>query len=500
MNMKFYTVLFMVFIGVMTFGGCTNDTMASSDSSSANGTDPSKITSLQAAVDLARPGDTIDASQYTNITQYEANINKAVTIQNFSNLDGKTLTVSADGVVLSNIGNVGVMTNSSLKISGSSLSSLSIAQSSAQQSLYCGRGDSARTRPPKVELLSSSVSSGVSINIENAALTVNDITTDKIKFNANGTQLTIEDSSSNIGRIETDKICQVVLEDGTSDTIPCSKDKIDVTDDGKLTQINMQAAESLILTKLSPDSGLVTTMKEGETIDFSKLEVIGTYMASGAVTVYTAKLTYNLQSTYTQLEENFTIKIDGNPAYIRTDRVGQNVVGFDWSSLAPGYHQASIESDFGNLGSEYKYNFEITVYEANLTPELIGIEADLRYVRSTNKYLADETLDLSGLKILGEYRVVSSLSGTTTYKEEIEGYTLSIADGAVLTTDMTAVVVSYQGLNTTIPITVSPSCRVTLYYGYKTESYLIENPTTIAEPEVNRPGYWQGKFKSSQTR
>ncbi|MBR6061633.1 MAG: hypothetical protein IKP67_06125, partial [Spirochaetales bacterium] len=408
--------------------------------------------------------------------------------KNFPDLGGASLNVAAEGVVLSNIGNAGVNTNASLKISGSSLSSLNIT------SIDMGRGSAAKTRPPRVELLSSDLSSDITVALENAYLTVNDITADRIALNADNAQLTIEDNTSVINNILTDKECKVVLEDGTSDTIPCSTDKITVTGSGKLTQVNMQAAESLILTKLSPESGLITTMKEGESIDFSSLEVIGTYMASGAVTVYTAKLTYDLQTTFTKLERDFTVKIDGLTAYQR-DNGEASETGYNWQSLTPGYHQGVISCDFGDTAADYTYNFEVTVYEDSLEPELIGIEVD--YSGVTIEYLASQTLDLSGLKVKGLYQVESIFAGTTTYKEEITDYALSVASGTELTEEMTSDIVSYNGKTAVIPLTVYPSCRVILHYGYKTEVRMIKQYATIIEPEVSRPGYTQGTYKIS---
>ncbi|MBR6201123.1 MAG: hypothetical protein IKQ61_12770, partial [Spirochaetales bacterium] len=377
-----------------------------------------------------------------------------------------------------------VTTNSSLKISGSSLSSLSIASIDD-----LGRGEFVKPRPPRVELLSSDVSSDVVIALDNAALTIHDVSADNVKFNADNTQLTVEDSTSVIGRFETDKDCKVVLEDGTSDTIPCVLDKMDIGAHGKLTQVNMQAAESLILTKLSPESGLITTMKEDESIDFSKLEVIGTYMATGAVTVFTAKLTYDLQSTFTKLEKDFSVKIDGSLAYKREN--GEPVdTGYVWSSLEAGYHNAVIEkNDFPDKAEDYAYETMLTVYEKQITPVLVSIEADTTYAHT--EYLAGETLDLSDLIVRGVYEVNSTFAGTTSYTEEISNYTQDTSNGTVLTANK-SVVISYQGKTATVSITVIPSCVVTLHYGYKTVSYLTAKGAKIKEPlpfENERLGY-----------
>ncbi|MBP5705703.1 MAG: hypothetical protein J6W76_00340, partial [Spirochaetales bacterium] len=317
----------MITIVFLTFIGCQNEVEKivyadkTTDGEQGGQVTPpqnnTKITSLQVAINTAEPGSIIDFSdpKYSTITTIEPliTIEKAVTIKNFDNLNGTSLQIDSDGVVLSNVKNVGVTTNSSLKISGSSLSSLNIG------AVDTGRGESVvKSRPPKVELLSSDVSSDVIIAIENAALTVFDVTADNIRFDANDTQLTIENKDSVIKNILTGKKCRLVLEDGTSDTIPCSDQKISVSGTGQLTQVNMQAAETLILTKLSPESGLVTTMKPDESIDFSSLEVIGTYQKSGAITIYEAGLTYEFVDTVTKLEDVFRIKIGNDTVYTST--------------------------------------------------------------------------------------------------------------------------------------------------------------------------------------
>ncbi|MBR6200250.1 MAG: InlB B-repeat-containing protein, partial [Spirochaetales bacterium] len=451
------------------------------------------ITSLQVAINSAKPNDVIDLTdpKYSEITTIEQSIsvNKAVTIKNFPDLGGASLNVAAEGVVLSNIGNAGVNTNASLKISGSSLSSLNIT------SIDMGRGSAAKTRPPRVELLSSDLSSDITVALENAYLTVNDITADRIALNADNAQLTIEDNTSVINNILTDKECKVVLEDGTSDTIPCSTDKITVTGSGKLTQVNMQAAESLILTKLSPESGLITTMKEGESIDFSHLEVIGTYMASGAVTVFTAKLTYNLQSSFTKLETDFTVSIDGALAYKRENGEPVNT-GYDWSSLTAGYHNAIIESDFADRSSEYANKFEIAVTDKNVEYSLVHLEVDTSKMKKT-EYLSDETLDLTGLEVIGTYHAdaVMTFAPDQTHPLSDTDYAVSLANGSDLTTDIAKTVtitVSANGSDLTadFEIMLHPSCYVTYNYGYKQETVRVKKNSVVAEPDTSiRNGY-----------
>ena len=520
MNKNLMAIL--ITIVFLTFIGCQNEVEKivyvdkTTDGEQGGQVTPpqnnTKITSLQVAINTAEPGSIIDFSdpKYSTITTIEPsiNINKAVTIKNFDDLKGASLNVSADGVVLSNLGKTSVTTNSSLKISGSSLSSLNIG------AVDTGRGEPiVKSRPPKVELLSSDVSSDVIIAIENAALTVFDVTADNIRFDANDTQLTIENKDSVIKNILTDKKCRLVLEDGTSDTIPCSDQKISVSGTGQLTQVNMQAAETLILTKLSPESGLITTMKQDESIDFSSLEVIGTYQKSGAITIYEAGLTYEFVDTVTRLEDVFRIKIGNDTVYtsIGLDendvRIGQ-YADFDWTTLQPGYHQAIIEKDFANTALDYRYKFRIAVIDKNVEYHLSDLTVDISNMKKKT-YLADETLDLTGLVVKGTYHADAVLAAVDDYEKVLlpSEYTVTPAEGYELTTDVeknikVTVSANDSDKSAEFEVTVKPSCYVTFNYGYKQEIVRIEQDTKIEKPEPVRCGYefkgWYSNVERTQ--
>ncbi|MBP5449240.1 MAG: hypothetical protein J6Y01_03900, partial [Spirochaetales bacterium] len=107
------------------------------DVESNNGTnnnDTGKISSLQEVIDKASDGDSIDLSeaQYSTITNYNATINKAVTISgNSTSLKDGTLTVASDNVSISGITNASVtasseLKNGSLKIASSTLKNLTV--------------------------------------------------------------------------------------------------------------------------------------------------------------------------------------------------------------------------------------------------------------------------------------------------------------------------------------------------------------------------------------
>ncbi|MBP5706124.1 MAG: hypothetical protein J6W76_02480, partial [Spirochaetales bacterium] len=365
--------------------------------------DSNKITSLQILInsDKVQNGTLkeIDLSQYPDIDDYSATINKAVTITNGNDLKGASLNVVTDGVKLDGIKGASVTTQSSLKISSSSLSSLNIAAvSSPSANMIVGRGDIS-TQPPVVEVDNTEVADDVSVGIANAYLTVEKFTAKKnISLDAVNVQLTINDKKSNIKEIKTEHVCQVILEDGTSDTIP----KPNVSGDGELKQINMKAAGEMKLLALTPMSGLTTVAKQGEAIDFSTAVVLGTYQADDGVTVFKAGgLSYNLTETFSKLEKDFKISIkDKGVVYEKN----QNVSTFSWTSLTAGKYTAVIDIDYQYKETSYKsYEFEIVIIGAAEHQTEIVIPTftltDIEVQKGSEKieYAEGEPLNLSGL-------------------------------------------------------------------------------------------------------
>ena len=128
MKFKFLTLL--VIFNIFAVISC-QQTQTPSGSSSSNVND-NKITSLKTVVDKASEGSTIDLSQYSDITDWNVNINKAITISN-GTINSGELTITASGVTLDNIkGSANVTTNSSMKISGSSIGNLTIGESDSR--------------------------------------------------------------------------------------------------------------------------------------------------------------------------------------------------------------------------------------------------------------------------------------------------------------------------------------------------------------------------------
>ncbi|MBP5450568.1 MAG: hypothetical protein J6Y01_10695, partial [Spirochaetales bacterium] len=138
--MKHVKYIILVIIAVMMMTSCIYDqimalsteqsgTAQTNNDSGNNGgnisggeNDSNKIKTLQAVIDdpNIKDGSEIDLSNYLDITDYKATINKSVTIKNGS-IHGEALTIRKEGVVLSNVQQVSVNTNSSMKISSSML-------------------------------------------------------------------------------------------------------------------------------------------------------------------------------------------------------------------------------------------------------------------------------------------------------------------------------------------------------------------------------------------
>ena len=453
-----------------------------------------KITSLRVAIEMADYGDVIDftAEKYNEITDFSnVNINKALTITNFGNMKSETITVSADGVWLNNIGSVSITTNSSLKISGSSLASLNIINVETSSANESGRGGTSAAfagrssdKAPTVEVSDTIVSDEVTLGIAGAYLSVDklDAADAILNLDAANTKLAIADRQTNIKEIKTDKICQVILENGTSDNIPTPN----VSGEGELKQIDMKAAGTLKLLALTPMSGLTTVVKKGEAIDFGNVIVLGTYQADDGVTVFKANgLSYNLTETFSKLEKEFTISIGTDEVY----KNGENVSAFDWTALDAGEHSAKIDCECSKDDSYKAYEFSITVTEeAELpTPTLTAIEVYLGANIGTT-YLAGDTLDLGTMLVMGVYK-----AGSITYKNILTDYTLSRQIGTILTTADTAVTVSIPGedVTGTINLTVKPAVFVTFQVaeGQTIVSRIEQNTKVTAPLNISRIGY-----------
>ncbi len=492
--MKRLCCLFLVTLLLCLFGCPNEQTDSQSNENTTNNqsgggndiqpqpTPSNKITSLQDAIKLTEAGGVIDLSDMTKyeITDYNATVNKKLTIKNGNlmnaNNTNAVLNVTADSVVLNNIQNASVTTQSSMKISGSTLSNLSIAavsSSSPSHNQIIGRGDESQTvsdnssQPPMVEVTDNTVVNGnVSVAIPNAYLTVESFTAKQnVSLDAANVQLMITGTaaSTSINKITTDQICQVILEDGTSDSIPTPT----VSGEGELKQIDMTVKEQMELLALTPMSGLKNVIKKDESIDFSNVVVLGTYQATGGITLFKANgLSETLTETFSKIEKNFIVKIGNEIVYENGE-----AKTFDWTKLSvesPNQATLDLKEDTVTGAGYQPYSFDITVIGASETQtEIVIPEFELTDIELLNLdnvkrvYNENDPLNMTGLLVMGTY---SSAVGIT-YQNVISNYTLTPSNGTSLTPSDNAVKVKVKDNGVekekTVPITVNPIVRVT---------------------------------------
>ncbi len=451
-------------VGCPTEGTNSRDDSQTSVSGGGGGTQ-TKIASLQDVINdpKVKDGDVIDLSQYKDNSEfdYNAKINKAVIIKNGDDLKNASLNVTCDGVILSGIKKASVTTQASMKISGSLLNSLSIAQvpSSQSNANIIGRGEpSGYSRPPIVDVDNTNVLGNVLVNIINTYLNVTNLVVSQIlNINAANVQLTINDNNkTTINELQTDKVCQVILAEGENDKVAAPN----VTDDGELTLINMKAETQLKLLALTPMSGLSNVMKQDESIDFSTAVVLATYQASNdGVKVYKAtEVLENLTETFSKIEKDYIVKIGDDIVY----QNGANQP-YNWSDLSVGTHSnaAVLDSSYTPKQNFTPYSFDIVVIgpaenQAEIvipTFELQSVELNTANV--TTIYNEGDRLNLTGLIVEGTYH---ASVGDISYKGIVSDYTITPQNGTILTTADTAVTVKVSGMeDQTINITVNPA-------------------------------------------
>ena len=316
--------------------GCQNETISNGTPGIGQTTSNGKIISLQAVVDDAKAGATIDCSQY-NITDYNATVSKSLTIKN-ANMQGDSLKVISGGVVLENVSKAAVNTNSSLKISGSSLSSLTIGDvtNSRGELLYSvggGRGDSAvvvelegatvvksadldlagagivTDAAADIEYIEVKKSGAIQGNADNIRiagskikLEVTNLSADNVTFVGNNTTLDVMNRQSSIKNVETDEdvICQLEMEEGLYANMnnPTVRGE-----NGKLTRIDK--TKDAVLEKLSIDQmPEKIAYSADETLDLTGLQIVETYRTSGIVEFTKDWENGHLVETDTRLEAN----------------------------------------------------------------------------------------------------------------------------------------------------------------------------------------------------
>lgn len=205
---------------------------------------------LQNIIDNAKLGETIDLSQYKNITDYTATVNKTLIIKNGSLANAK-LTVLAEDVQLEGLEKLSVSTSSKLTINDSKLEKLLIGSDETSRSFDVGTQTT-----PIVSLKGCEISENIEIK----------------DFNS---QLNITDTATKIAKITATTKCKVILEAGKYEEM---SDPI-VTNDGEVTRIDMTKENKPVMLSIYSYPKKVE-YNVGDKIDCNGLIVMGVYVAS----------------------------------------------------------------------------------------------------------------------------------------------------------------------------------------------------------------------------
>ncbi|MBR6200347.1 MAG: InlB B-repeat-containing protein [Spirochaetales bacterium] len=507
-----WTMVIIAVFAIMSVSSCiydpnmTNQTKTVADVGS--GSAAGKITSLQMAIDMADEGSSIDLndSKYLLIDATEmqtATVNKSLTISNLSL--NSSLNVISSGVTLDAVRNASVTTNSSLKIAGSSLSSLTIAglSSSANGNVIVGRGDtqSEYTAPPKVILENTTVGTA-SVSIDKTLLSIEGSNIkDGISLDGNDVQLSVKDTKDNNGTvlkkstitgITFSKPCQVVLEDGTSDDIATPKALDNADAAAAATQIDMTSG-SPTLERLSVLSGMPVFVKYGTLPDFSSLIVLGEYSVTAGVTIYKGDFCYDGDNNKIyKSESDFTVKI-GDQTYYENGSVKSTV------PLSSGQKDVIISK--GSVTYSFKINVGEEEAPAEKKPILKGIEIKNGADINQNVYHVGDVFSLKGLVVEGTY----SYGDNNTYTSVLTGWTSVPSDGTVITAahDGSSLTVKYGSVSAEITnfITLSNDYTFTfvpypetpnkdIVVKYVANGHTVSALTGLSRPDYKFEGWW----------
>ncbi|MBQ2125362.1 MAG: InlB B-repeat-containing protein, partial [Spirochaetales bacterium] len=368
---------------------------------------------LQQIINDTNAGEEIDLSKYKDVTDYNATINKKLTIKN-GNLDGAKLTVNVENVKLEKIEKVSVSTSSRLTITNSKLSSLLIG----------GSGETSR-----------STTSDLETSLAMVSVTGCEIADIQLKgFNS---QLNITDTVTKIDDIVTSTKSKIILEAGSYDGM---KDPT-VTDDGELTRIDM--TKEKVLSILSIYSNPKKTEYEiGEEIDLTGLIVMGTYTASVEIFKSGGWKGEEIESvTKWENEKDYTVYHDFSTAGVKIVTIESKIA----TDIKCNFYVYVVD-DSQNNGTSQPEKEEIKF--ENIRVVTLGTVKTL--------YKVGEKLDLSCYQVVGTYNDFDiNLS-----------YTSEPANGMVLTAENKEIKFYYNDeIVGTKEITVKQSYKVEFYDG-----------------------------------
>lgn len=310
---------------------------------------------LQNIIDNANPGETIDLSNYKNLTDYTATVNKTLTIKNGSLANAK-LTVLAQDVKLERLEKLSVSTSSKLTINDSKLEKLLIGSNETSRAFLGGTQTT-----PIVSLKGGEISENIEIK----------------DFNS---QLNITDTATKIAKITATTKCKVILEAGKYEEM---SDPI-VTNDGEVTRIDMTKGNRPVTLSIYSYPKKVE-YNVGDKIDCNGLIVMGVYVASAG-----------------QVFKSGGWKGEAKDAVIKWENENDYEIIYNFDT--DGTQIVTVRSK--NDESVQCY-FPVVVKASSDTNENLSViknttldkvEKDFRTL-----YYVGETLDLSCFQVVGEY-------------------------------------------------------------------------------------------------
>ena len=372
-----------------------------------------KFTTLQQVVNDTNAGEEIDLSEYKDLTDYSATVNKTLTIKNGS-LNNAKLQITAENVKLEKIEKVSVSTSSRLTITNSKLSDLLIG----------GSGETSRSTPSSSEMTL-------------AMVTVTDSEIENVELNGFNSQLNITDKTTKIEDIVISTKAKVILESGSYEGMKAPT----VINDGEVARVDMtKKTELSVLSVYSSPQKLEYNI--GDKIDLAGLIVMGTY-STDVETFKSAGWKSAGIDTITKCEDekDYTVSYDFNTAGVSI----VTVTSTKYPEIKCNFHVFVKELQNSGTSQPEKEEIEITEIELRSfgTPKTlykVGEKLDLSCYQVVGTYngfeinlpFTSEPLNGSDLKSSGEitvtfyydYKPVSTQTITVT-----ESYTVTFKDG-----------------------------------------------------------------------
>ena len=328
---------------------CTQESGGGSqEGPSDNNQTKTELATLQDIVDNANAGETINLADYTDLTDYNAVINKSLTITNGS-LNNAELTVTSENVKLDTLSDLSVKSLSKLTINDSKLNDLLL-----------GTGEVSR---------SAAVTSSAM-----AMASVTNCEIGNVKMFGFNSQLNITDKSTKITNIATSTKCKIVLEKGSYIDMKDPK----VTGSGELVRIDMTKDMELSVLSIYQNPNKIE-YNVGENFDKSGLIVMGTYFAS--VEIFKNGWNGEAKESVTKWE----------------DEKDYEIVVPDLST--DGVKIVEITS---NVNESVKCYFHMFVKSDDSTAAAITV-SNVNVMSGKINYKVGEMLDLSGFRVIGNY-------------------------------------------------------------------------------------------------